>query len=646
MTAVILCSLLTGVIGAAATQEMKTSAEAIRILKLEEGFSSKPYWDYAQWTVGYGTRCPDDKLEYYKKNGITEEEAEELLRVYVASFESELDKFLTRTGVTLNQSQYDALVLFSYNCGSAWSYDKNGGLYNAIVGRATGNELIHAFSRWCNAGGQVMTGLLRRRLCEANMYLNGVYSQKAPDHFGYILYDAHGGSASPNVQGYDTELTANILSKAVREGYTLDGWYTAKTGGRKVTVLDASVKNSRLYARWMDANGNNPDEEVRGIQVIVSGNGVNVRQGPGLGYQVVGAANTGDQLLIVDTAVADGYTWGKFSDGWICLQYTNYNLVTAPEPEKPTPVMGTVKVSDLLRIRSGPSTGYSVVGSLKNGDRVQILEQKLVGTMLWGKIDKGWVSMSYVVLDQPEEETPPVTEPEHTEPPTTEPPVTEPPATDPPQETLKPTPQVWSGTVKVTTTPLRIRSGPSTATAVVGYLTNGDRVTITEKTNSGTMVWGKIDKGWISLDYVVLDQADTGSQPEKLTGVVKVDSLLRVRQGPGSSYAITAYLSNQTKVEITEQRKVGETLWGKIDKGWISLDYVVLDKQSSGTGIQTVTKTVTASCLRIRSSASTNAKIVGYLYNGTKVQILETKRIGTTTWGRISKGWISLDYVK
>ena len=48
---------------------MSSSDEAIRILKLEEGFSEKPYWVYAQWTVGYGTRCPDSKLEEYKKNG-------------------------------------------------------------------------------------------------------------------------------------------------------------------------------------------------------------------------------------------------------------------------------------------------------------------------------------------------------------------------------------------------------------------------------------------------------------------------------------------------------------------------------------------------------------------------------------------------
>ena len=35
---------------------MTTSDEAVRMLKAEEGFSAKPYWDYAQYTIGYGTK--------------------------------------------------------------------------------------------------------------------------------------------------------------------------------------------------------------------------------------------------------------------------------------------------------------------------------------------------------------------------------------------------------------------------------------------------------------------------------------------------------------------------------------------------------------------------------------------------------------
>ena len=86
-----------------ASGPLTTSAEAIAMLKKEEGFSSKPYWDYAQWTVGYGTKCPDDMLEYYKQYGISEAEAESLLRTYLVKFENELHKFMNKTGLKLTQ---------------------------------------------------------------------------------------------------------------------------------------------------------------------------------------------------------------------------------------------------------------------------------------------------------------------------------------------------------------------------------------------------------------------------------------------------------------------------------------------------------------------------------------------------------------
>lgn len=644
-----------GAISASAESGLSFSAEGLRVLKEEEGFSSKPYWDYAQWTVGYGTKCPDDKVEYYTQNGITEAEAEALLQTYIARFQSEIEKFIAKTGITLNQNQFDALILFTFNCGSAWTYDSNGGLYNAIASGATGNTLIDAFTRWCNAGGQIKTFLLRRRLCEANMYLNGVYSRTVPENFGYVLFDPCGGTVSPNVQGFDANLTSAVIPKPTYSGYTFQGWYTARVGGRQVTVLDASVRNGRLYAHWVDGAGKDPAQDTTGgVTVTVTANDVNVRQGPGTNYKAVGTANKGEQLVITETATGTGYTWGKFYGGWICLDYTTYSEASKPESETPeTPSVpenagkrtGTVKVNDQLRVRSGPSTGYEVVGYLKNGARVEILEQKIAGSMVWGKISNGWISLDYVVLDPVADQTPPTTEP-----PATEPPATEPPATEP----EKPQPQNWTGTVKVNDL-LRVRSGPGTSYSVVGYLSPNERVTITEQSASGSMTWGKTAKGWVSMDYIVLDQqSGSGSSgstaPQKLTGTVKVNDYLRVRTGPGTSYAIAGYLSPNAKVEITEQKTVGGAVWGKTAKGWISLDYVVLDQQSTGStggsASQPVTKTVTADCLRVRSAAGTSNKIVGYLYEGAKVQILETTVVNGTTWGRTSKGWISMDYVK
>ena len=89
--------------------------------------------------------------------------------------------------------------------------------------------------------------------------------------------------------------------------------------------------------------------------------------------------------------------------------------------------------------------------------------------------------------------------------------------------------------------------------------------------------------------------------------------------------------------------EVKGTKWGNIGDGWVSMSYIVLDGQSAQTS---TVKTVKADCLRVRQSASTGAKIVGYYYQGEKVTILETKKVNGTTWGKTNKGWISMDYVK
>ena len=52
------------------------------------------------------------------------------------------------------------------------------------------------------------------------------------------------------------------------------------------------------------------------------------------------------------------------------------------------------------------------------------------------------------------------------------------------------------------------------------------------------------------------------------------------------------------------------------------------------------------SAVNVRSGPGTSYSIVGFLHTGDKVTILETKTVGGTKWGRIAKGWISMDYVK
>jgi len=50
--------------------------------------------------------------------------------------------------------------------------------------------------------------------------------------------------------------------------------------------------------------------------------------------------------------------------------------------------------------------------------------------------------------------------------------------------------------------------------------------------------------------------------------------------------------------------------------------------------------------LNIRSTPSTSGSVVGSLSKGDKVEVLETKTVGNSVWGRISNGWICLDYTE
>lgn len=594
--------VLTGAPTAHAASAMTVSDALIEIIKKEEGFSAKPYWDYSQYTVGYGTRCPDDMLEEYQENGISEKEAETLLRNSLTFYENEVNKkFLDKYNLSLAQHQFDALVTFTYNCGGSWLSETSGTFHNVVKNGTTGSELIRAFSLWCSAGGSILPGLVRRRLCEANMYLNGEYSLTKPDNFCYVYYNANGGSVSYRIQGYDSNEGIAPAYTPSYSGHTFKGWYTQQTGGSKVTVLTMALSGTTLYARWGETDGEDETKPEQGVQVTVTASDVNLRKGPGTNYSIVGTAHKGDKMIITETAIGSGYEWGKADDKWIALQFTDYEEVIkeqekeeeTTEPTEPEPTTEPTETTTPTQTTEEPAVEATKTVSGSVAAAPGIPKAKITGTI---KAEGG----------------------------------------------------------------LAVRKGPGTGYEVVKYLDNGAKVTVTEQQKAGTTIWGKTADGWVSMKYVALD-TDKTTNPEptvpettvpeptepsekEVTGTVKVEDALSVRKGAGTSYAIVKYLYNGDKVTITEVKEVSGTKWGYIGSGWVCMDYVVLDKQTSeNTGD---VRTVTADCLNVRETASTSAKIVGYYYQGAKVTILETKTAEGIQWGKTSKGWICMDYVK
>lgn len=711
-----------------AASDMTASQGLIDMLKAFEGFSKYPIWDNSQYSMGYGTVCYPEEYDYYIANGITQEEAEERLKKHVASFGGVVNRFIDKYGITMTQQQFDAVVSLSYNCGDAWFRETTGYLHTALKNGATGNDLLYAFSLWSKSASAVQHGLIRRRLAEANLYLNGVYSTKKPANLSYVIFDTVGGSVNYCVQGFDVntpaeikvviEPTHTVVVDGVTHTYTFDGWYTAKNGGTRVTVLDGSLKEgSYLYAHWKDSQGTVVEPPapkptpIDPVVVTVTGTEVNVRRGPGTAYDFISKVTKGTKLTVTETFTsADGIFWGKVGDSsWIALQYTDYDTVIKDPGGSGSQLTGTVIVSDSLRIRSGPGTTYEVVGEYLGGARVIILEQKTVGAAVWGRTARGWISMDYVKLDSTQPTPPPTTPP--TVPPTTPPtvPPTKPPTTPPTTPPTKPPYQSWTGTVKVGDT-LNIRSGAGTGYAIVGSLKNGDRVTVLEEKTVSGEKWGRINKGWINLQYVIKGDAPKPTEPKPTQpkpteprptqpkptepkptqpkptdppaftpweGTVTVSDILHIRSGAGTYNGIVGYLSGGARVTILEEKTVAGEKWGRVEKGWISLRYVSpstgdtpvgptptepaaptepkptepkptepkptepnVPGSESWTGVVSVKDT-----LYVRSQPGFAGKVVGSLVNGAKVNLTQKKTVDGKLWGKVDKGWICLDYV-
>ena len=419
-------------------------------------------------------------------------------------------------------------------------------------------------------------------------------------------------------------------------------------------------------------------EEFSGLYRVTDANErILIRAGHGAEYSVAAYVSTGEEVQVIKAS-------GTGEGDWAHVRYngiTGYARMDQLERigDLPETQWGTVTGDD-LRIRAGAGTAYEVLGYLMTGDRVEILEQKTVGAMTWGRTDAGWISLTYVKLDEPLPEEPPVTEPPVTEPPVTEPPVTEPPVTEPPvteppvteppmTEPPVTEPEAAGVMGTVTGDDLRIRTGPGTGYEVLDYLMRGDRVEILEQKTVGAMTWGRTEMGWISMTYVKLDEPAeeppvteppateppateppateppaTEPEPAGIMGTVTGD-YLRLRAGAGTSHEVLDFLMIGDRVEILEQKTVNGMTWGRTEKGWISLDYVDLDQPESDEPTESWMGTVRADCLRIRAGAGLDHEIVGFLYYGAKVEILDEVTVDGMTWGRTGDGWISLDYV-
>lgn len=148
---------------------MRVSQRGIDLIKRHEGLRLRAYRDaVGVVTIGYGhTRTARIG------QAISAGDAEALLRADLDGFESGVTRLVTRP---IRQSQFDALVSFAFNVGLDIDADRRAeGLGDstllALVNAGRDQDAAIQLVKWNKAGGRPLLGLTRRRLAEAQLFL-------------------------------------------------------------------------------------------------------------------------------------------------------------------------------------------------------------------------------------------------------------------------------------------------------------------------------------------------------------------------------------------------------------------------------------------------------------------------------------------
>ena len=163
--------------GLAPASSYQPSADAVNLIKQFEGLRLTSYQDsVGKWTIGYGSTMIGG-TPVQPGQTITSAQAEAALLSHISTNVSPIISSKTKAPIT--QSMYDALCCFTYNLGSG-TYSKS-----TLLTDINATKYLDAatlFGDYNKAGGQVLTGLTRRRAAEKDLFLkDGIPSDVTGD---------------------------------------------------------------------------------------------------------------------------------------------------------------------------------------------------------------------------------------------------------------------------------------------------------------------------------------------------------------------------------------------------------------------------------------------------------------------------------
>ena len=261
--------------------------------------------------------------------------------------------------------------------------------------------------------------------------------------------------------------------------------------------------------------------------------------------------------------------------------------------------IGTVTASS-LNVRTGPSTSYTIITTVKKNDKVNILQS----SNGWYKIEttsgkQGWASSSYISISN----------------------------------SSTTNNSTSTNTAIVNTDGLNFRNGAGTSYSIIKVLNKGDKVEVISESNG----WSKV-KYDSRLGYVASKYIDKTNETHTIKEV-NTDSL-NVRTGPSTRYQIIGKLNTGAKVEVISESNG----WSKIrynnKTAYVSSGYLKAVSTSTpdiNTEDKTETykeiKVVNTDGLNVRTGPSTSYQSIAKIDKGTKVEVISE-----------SNGWSKINY--
>ncbi|CAM4406416.1 peptidase M23 [Bacillus manliponensis] len=393
---------------------------------------------------------------------------------------------------------------------------------------------------------------------------------------------------------------SNSIMGRVYEGQVLqviseeNGWFKINHNG----------KYGYISSEFVSENG--ASAKVSGTKTV-NADVLRVRTGPDTSSLIIGRVHEGESLQVISE-----------ENGWFKINHNGKTGYVSSQFVADGSAIGsgnyTVNVSS-LRVRTGPSTSHTILGSVRKGQVVQVTGE----VQDWFKINYGG-QVAYISKDYVSKGGSNVGQNNNV--------------------TVQ-----TDGTYVVNTASLRVRTGPATYHSVIGGVLNGQTLQVTGAQNG----WFKINHngrtGYVSSQYVTFMKGNSSIGTVVDDYYIKA-SALNVRSGAGTNYRVMGALPKGTKVQVLSEQNG----WSEINyngkKGYISSKFLSKTKVTDATEQQTQNDNKASHFIKPAAGSYTSGfgKRGGQMHHGLDIAASGTVPVVAAADGVVTRSYYSNSY--